>query len=180
MEKKIEKTKIKMHERIEHLNLQLQKIRTGRANPNILDGITVESYGVETPINQVAIITVSEARQLRITPFDKSNIENLDHAINKANIGISPINDGENIRLNIPPLTEELRKSYTKNIKKYGEDEKIIIRNIRRDINDIIKKSDLTDTLKSMAEDDVQKITNTYIKKVDEIVQNKEKETMKI
>ncbi len=174
----------KMNERIEYLVSELGNIRAGRANPQILNKISVEYYGTMTPLNQVASISVPEARQLVIAPWDKSLIGPIMKAIQVAELGINPMNDGNGIRLTFPELNEERRKEIVKTVKSLGEDTKVGIRNARRDAIDEAKKAQKAG---EMSEDDlrgveekVQKITDKYVAKVDELVTGKEKEVMEI
>lgn len=177
----LDSSKEKMDKTIENYENNLVQIRTGRANPAMLDGISVDYYGAMTPLNQVSAITVPEGRQLLIKPYDKSLVDPIERAINEANLGIHPQSDGENIRLNIPPLTEESRKVLVKDVAKYAEDAKVAIRNIRRDANDSIKKDkDLTKDDIQGYQDDVQTLTDDMIKKIEEIAKVKEKELMTV
>ena len=181
MEMILLQTEEKMNKAIANFEHNLSQIRTGRANPAMLDGINVEYYGSATPLSQIAAITVPEGRQLQIKPYDPSSIEDIERAINEANLGINPQGDGESIRLNIPPLTEESRKLLVKDVSKYAEDTKVVIRNVRRDANDSIKKSkELTKDEISQGQEDVQKLTDQMIKKVDDIGKEKEKELMTV
>lgn len=173
--------KEKMNKAIESLENNLNTIRTGRANPNLLSRVEVEYYGSMSPVNQVASIQVVEGRQLLIKPFDRSLMSELEKAINSADLGVVAQNEGEALRINIPPLTEERRKEFTKEASKMGEDAKVVIRNIRRDENDLIKKDEeLSEDMKKGAQDDVQKATDEYVKKIDEIVAVKVKDIMTI
>ncbi len=171
-----------MKKAIDSLKYQLTKIRTGRASPNVLDGVHVDYYGTPTPVKQVGQISTPEARLLQIQPFDKNLIAAIEKAILTSNLGLNPSNDGNIIRIPFPALTEERRKEQVKDIKKYGEDCKIAIRNHRRDKNDLIKKSEKS---KEISEDDskkfqheVQTITDHYIKEVDKVISSKEKELL--
>ncbi len=162
----------------------LAQIRAGRANPSILNKINVEYYGVPSPLSQVASISVPEARLIVIQPWDKSLLKEIEKEIQKSDIGINPINDGNVIRLTFPELTEQRRKELVKDIKKISEDSKVAIRNIRRDSIDVYKAkqkaSEITeDDLKS-AEDEIQKLTDKYIKEIDVELDKKEKEVMSI
>lgn len=177
----LDNAKEKMNKAIESLNSNLATIRTGRANPQMLERVEVDYYGSPTPINQMASITVVEGRQLCIKPYDKSILKGIEKAINMANIGIAPQNDGETIRLNIPALTEETRRELTKTASKVGEEAKVAIRNIRRDANDAVKKDkELTEDMVKQANEKVQKLTDEFVKKVDDIVATKSKEIMSI
>lgn len=173
-----------MTKAIKSLQNQFLKVRTGRANANILDGVNVDYYGSPTPIKQVGQISTPEARLLQIQPFDKSLISEIEKAIINANLGLNPGNDGNLIRIQFPALTEDTRKDLVKEIKKLGEDSKIAIRNSRRDQNEVVKKAEKNkeiteDDLKKFT-DEIQKVTDTFIKKVDDIVAAKEKELMTV
>lgn len=168
----------------EALQRQLGQIRAGRANASLLDRITVDYYGVPTPVNQMASITIPEARVLMVTPFDKNMINDVEKAIMASDIGLNPANDGNVIRLVIPQLTEERRKELAKEVKKESEGAKIAVRNIRRDAMDDYKKQqkngDLTeDDLRNM-EKDIQALTDDNIKAIDGIVAEKEKELLEV
>ena len=176
--------KSRMDKSIEALRNEVVKIRTGKATTTLLDGIKVDYYGNLTLLNQVGNISVLDAYNLSITPWDKSIVPAVDKAILEANIGLNPVSDGSNIRIPIPPLNEERRKELVKLVKNFGEDIKIAIRNIRRDANDHLKKLEKEkkiseDQLKD-AEDDIQKLTDEHTKKVDEILKNKEEEIMEV
>lgn len=180
----INDAKQRMDKAVDSLRNDLMSIRAGRANPALLNRVHVDYYGSPTPLNQVAGITTPEARMLVVQPYDKSILSDIERAILKADLGISPSNDGSIIRLAIPPLTEERRKELVKQVKKAAEEAKIAVRNVRRDANDSLKKSEkdgeLTeDDLKRFTEE-VQKITDTTITKVDEVAANKEKEIMEV
>ena len=173
--------KEKMAKSISSFEKNLVNIRTGRANPQILEAVNVDYYGTLTPLNQIASISVQEGKTLVIKPYDASSLKDIEKAINESNIGLPPVNDSTVIRITTPALTEETRKGFCKDIGKYAEEAKVSIRNIRRDANDEIKKD------KSLAEDqakgfqdDVQKLTDEYTKKVDELAKAKEKEVMTI
>ena len=174
----------KMEKTIEVLQSQFAAVRAGRANASVLDRISVEYYGVDTPINQVGSITSPDPRTLVIEPWDKSLLKPIEKAIQVSDLGINPQNDGRIIRLIVPQLTEERRKDLTKQVKKYGEDSKVAIRNVRRDAMDAIKKmqkkSEITEDDQKTAEKDLQKVTDDYIKKVDEQCAKKEKELMEL
>ncbi|MGE7200782.1 ribosome recycling factor [Bacillus haynesii] len=177
-------TKERMEKAIGAYQRELATVRAGRANPSLLDKVTVEYYGAQTPLNQIASITVPEARMLVITPYDKTALGDIEKAIQKADLGVTPSNDGNIIRITIPALTEERRKELAKLVKKYSEDAKVAVRNIRRDANDDLKKleknGEMTeDELRSSTED-VQKLTDEYVSKIDEITKDKEKEIMEV
>jgi ribosome recycling factor len=173
-----------MSKSIESLKNQLTKVRTGRASASVLDGVSVDYYGAMTPVNQVGQVSTPEARLLQIQPFDKTMIAAVEKAILGANLGLTPSNDGNVIRIPFPSLTEERRKEQVREIKKIGEDARIAIRNARRDQNEVIKKSEKA---KEISEDEskkfqaeVQTVTDKYVKQVDEIVEAKEKELLSV
>ena len=174
----------KMDKTLEILQDDFGAIRAGRANPRVLDRISVEYYGVDTPIGQVGTISSPDARSLVIQPWDGSLLKKIEKAIQTSDLGINPQNDGRVIRLVFPQLTEERRKELVKQVKKYGEDGKVAVRNIRRDAMDYIKKlkkdSEITEDDQKKAEKDLQDITDKYIKKVDEACAVKEKELMEL
>jgi len=180
MQEILNSTKDRMNKAIETLRHHLVDIRTGRANPAILDKVEVNYYGSPTPVNQMASIQVVEGRQLAIKPYDKSLMKDMESAINAANLGYPVSNDGDTLRINIPSLTEETRKSLSKDASKVGEDSKVAIRNIRRDANDLTKKSELTEDLKKDAQERIQKLTDEYVKKIDDTVKEKVEEIMSI
>lgn len=177
-------TKDKMEKAVSSLSRELASVRAGRASANLLDKISVEYYGAPTPVNQLASISVPEARLLVIQPYDKTVLGDIEKAILKSDLGLTPSNDGSLIRLSIPALTEERRKELVKLVKKYAEEAKVAVRNIRRDGNDDLKKleknGDITeDELRSNTEN-VQKLTDEYIVKVDNVAKDKEKEIMEV
>ena len=177
----LEETEMRMLDAIENLEKRLVTIRAGRANPSMLSGVKVEYYGVATPLNQIANITVPEARQLMVKPFDKSIIKDIEHAINEANLGIAPSNNGEVIILTVPQLTEDTRRSYVKQVKEMGEDCKVALRNARADAMNSIKKSEeLTEDQKKSSEEDIQELINKYNKLVDDKIKEKETELMSV
>ena len=165
---------------IENLEGRLQSIRAGRANPSMLNGILVEYYGTPTPIQSLANITVPEARQLFIKPFDRSVLKEMERSINEANLGITPINNGEMIILTIPELTEDRRREYVKQARALGEEAKVALRNIRQDENNDIKKLELPEDEEKSALEEVQELINKYNKIVDEKLKEKETELMAI
>jgi ribosome recycling factor len=166
------------------LKENLNTVRAGRANPALLDKVMVDYYGTPTPLKGIANVTAPDPRSLLISPFDPKSLHNVEKAINVANIGINPANDGKVIRLSIPPVTEERRKELTKLVKKYGEDAKVAIRNERRDANDELKKQEkageLTEDDLKDEQEQVQKKTDKSIKEIDAIVAEKEKEIMEV
>lgn len=177
----IEKAKEKMEKSIESLKTTFTTIRTGRASASLLDRVEADYYGSPTPVNQIASITIPEPRQLLIKPYDRNDIKAIVAAINASDLGINPIVDGNCIRLTLPALTEERRKELSRLAKKYSEDSKVAIRNIRRDAMDEIKKNkELPEDSKKDLENEVQKLTDSYVKKVDETYLAKEKEIMTV
>jgi len=185
MIKEIEKTaEEKMNKTIGILKKELVSLRAGRANPAMLDRITVEYYGVETPLNQLANISAPEPRVITIQPWDAKSISLIEKAILKSDLGITPSNDGKIIRLVVPQLTEERRKELVKLVKKMGEEAKVAIRNTRRDANDSLKKlkkdNKITEDELKKAEEEMQKCTDKAIKEVDKILEAKEKEIMEV
>lgn len=175
---------VKMQKAIDYLKDELANIRAGRANPAILNKVDVDYYGVATPITQVGTISVPEARQILISPWDKSLLGAIEKAIQKAEIGINPLNDGSFIRLTFPELNEERRKDLTKEVKNLGEDAKVAIRNVRREFIDIAKASqkasEISEDELKVTEEKIQKITDKFVEGIDIIVTNKEKEIMEI
>lgn len=173
-----------MTKAIKSLQRELTKVRTGRANASILDGVNVDYYGSPTPVGQVGQVSTPEARLLQIQPFDKTLLPEIEKAIINANLGVTPSNDGNFIRINFPALTEEKRKELVKDVKKMGEDAKIAIRNSRRDQNEVVKKAEkdkaiTEDDLKKF-QDEIQKVTDKYTGEVDKIVEAKEKELLTV
>lgn len=176
----LENTELKMITCIENCENRLTSIRAGRANPAMLNGINAEAYGVASPINTMANITVHDGKQLFIKPFDRNNLKAIEKAINESNLGINPVNNGETIILTVPTLTEETRRDYVKQAKSMCEDAKIALRNARQDANNQIKNSELTEDEKERTSNEVQDLINKYNKKVEEIFNIKEKELMEI
>lgn len=176
-QEKIEVTK-------EVLKEDLNTVRAGRANPALLDKVTVEYYGTPTPLRNIANISAPDPKSLQITPFDPSSLNDIERAINIANIGITPTNDGKNVRLVIPDLTEERRKELTKITKKYGEEAKVAVRNLRREANDAVKKQEKDGEISEDDRDDelekIQKTTDEAIKAIDAIIKEKDKEIMEV
>jgi ribosome recycling factor len=180
----IANTKDRMTKAIQAYSRELASVRAGRASASLLDRITVDYYGAPTPVNQLAGISVPEARLLVIQPYDKSILGDIEKAILKSDLGLNPSNDGSIIRIAIPQLTEERRKDLVKVVKKASEEAKIAIRNIRRDGNDDLKKleksGDITEDAQRGFSDDIQKLTDEYIAKVDQITKDKEKEILEV
>ncbi|MCU0642963.1 MAG: ribosome recycling factor [bacterium] len=174
----------KMNKAIENLRYELNKIRTGKASPAILDGIKVNYYGSVVPLKQAASISVPEIRLITVQPWDKSLMNEIEKAILKSDVGLTPINDGHIIRLPIPALTEERRKDLVKQTRRQGEEIKVSIRNARRDANESLKKGEKDGTISEdesfRAQEKIQEITNKFIEKVDEILKTKENEIMEV
>lgn len=175
----INETKSRMQKSIESLSRELANISAGRANSNLLNGVTVDYYGAPTPVQQLASINVPEARLLVISPYDKTSVADIEKAIIAANLGVNPTSDGEVIRIAVPALTEERRKERVKDVKKIGEEAKVSVRNIRRDMNDQLKKDekngDITEDELRSGTEDVQKATDNSIKEIDQMIADKEK-----
>ncbi|RME37738.1 MAG: ribosome recycling factor [Deltaproteobacteria bacterium] len=173
-----------MEKAIEALKRDLGKVRTGRASLSLLDDVRVDYYGTPTPLNQVGTLAVPEPRLITIQPWEKNLIPEIEKAIMKADLGLNPSSDGQIVRIAIPALTEERRKEMVKVVKRMGEDCKIAVRNARRDANDALKKllkdKEITEDDQKRGEKDIQDLTDSYVKKVDEILEAKEKEVMEI
>ena len=183
MQEKMKVFEEKMDKSYDALLNEFSSIRAGRANPHVLDKLRVDYYGAPTPLQQVANISVPEARMIQIQPWEGSLVKEIEKAINMSDLGINPTNDGKVIRLIFPELTEERRKDLVKEVKKKGEAAKVAIRNIRRDANDMLKKLGKTDVSEdeiAELEDSVQKMTDKFIKKVDEAVEVKSKEILTV
>ena len=183
MDARIKPYEDKMQKTYEYLETDLGSIRAGRANPHVLDKIKVDYYGTPTPIQQVGNITVPEPRMIQIAPWEKNLIKEIERAIMASDVGITPSNDGSLIRLVFPELTEERRKELVKDVKKRGEDSKVAVRNVRRDGNDAMKKlakEDVSeDEIKELG-DQLQKLTDKYIKDIDKLVEEKSKEILTV
>ena len=173
-------TEIKMQKAIENLESRLLNIRAGRANPAMLNGINAIYYGTPTPVQSLANITVPEARSLMIKPFDKGALKDIERALNEANLGITPVNNGEVIILTVPELTEDKRKEYVKLAKNTCEEARVALRNIRQDANNLVKKEELPEDQEKNALNEIQELVNTYNKKIDEIFKEKEAELMRV
>lgn len=184
MEQIIKDAQNRMNKSIDALRAELAKVRTGKATTALLDGIKVDYYGNLSHLNQVGNVSVLDPHTLSITPWDKSMVSVIERAIQEANLGFNPISDGTNLKIPVPPLTEERRKDFVKLIKKFGEESKIAIRNIRRDANDHLKREEKDkkiseDQLKE-AEAKIQKMTDEHIKLIDDVLKHKEKEIMEV
>lgn len=176
----IDKIKNQMKKTVENLEMELSHIRAGRANASLVNDLLVDYYGTETPLKQMASVSTPEARLIQITPFDKSSLKNIEAAINMSDLGINPTIDGSVIRLVIPQLTGESRKEIVKEVKKISEESKVAIRNIRREAMDTLKKSekngDVSEDIMYQQEKQVQKVHDDFIKQIDQLTSNKEKE----
>jgi ribosome recycling factor len=178
------KTTDRMARAVEVLKKEFGSIRTGRASLSLLDEIMVNYYETPTPLQQLASLSIPESRQMAIQPWDPKVISEIEKAILKSDLGLTPMNDGKIIRINIPPLTEERRKQLVKTVKKKAEEAKVAVRNIRRDANEELKKLEkekhISEDVVKKSQDEIQKITDSYITKVDEVLANKEKEIMEV
>ncbi|HEC2144808.1 ribosome recycling factor [Staphylococcus delphini] len=184
MKEIIQDAKTRMKKSTENLSRELAQINAGRANSNLLAGVQVDYYGAPTPVQQLASINVPEARLLVVSPYDKTSLADIEKAIIAANLGVNPTSDGDVIRIMVPALTEERRKEIVKEVKKTGENAKVSIRNIRRDANDTLKRQEKDgeiseDELRN-GSDEVQKITDSSIKEIDQLVADKEKDIMSV
>lgn len=184
MTDELKKFQEKMQKSLENLEENYSSIRAGRANPHLLDKIKVDYYGTPTPLQQVGNISVPEARVILIQPWEKSLIKEIEKAIHASDIGINPTSDGSSIRLVFPELNEERRKDLAKQVKKYGEDAKVAIRNIRRDANDAVKKmekaGEMTEDDVKNADKDIQKMTDKFMQDIDKAIDNKTKDIMTV
>lgn len=169
-----------MDKAISHLEKELKTIRAGKATPAMLSTVMVDYYGSQTPLAQVANVNTPDARTLSIQPWEKNMLQEIEKAIQLANLGFNPMNNGDVIMINVPPLTEERRKNLAKQAKAEAEDAKVGIRNARKEANNDIKKLDVSDDMKKIAEDDVQKLTDTFVKIIDDKLAVKEKEILTI
>lgn len=169
-----------MSKTVEILRKELAGIRTGRANPALLDKISLSYYGVDTPLKQISSIAAVEGNQLFIKPFDKSTLKAIEHAIHASDLGLNPINDGVGIRLILPSLTEQRRKELVKDVERLGEHGKVGVRNVRRDGNEHIKRLEISEDDEKGYLEDIQELTNTFVKHVDEVVKEKSEELLKI
>ncbi|MEW6107933.1 MAG: ribosome recycling factor [Nitrospirota bacterium] len=178
------KTNDRMNSAVEALKKEFSSIRTGRASLALLDGITIDYYGTPTPLQQLASLSIPESRQIAIQPWEQRIIPDIEKAILKSDLGLTPMNDGKTIRINIPVLTEERRKQLVKLVRKRAEEGKVAVRNIRRDSNEELKKLEkdkhLSEDEAKKEHDEIQKITDSFIKKIDEVLAHKEKEIMEV
>lgn len=171
---------LKMEAALEALGREFGRVRSGRATPALVDKVFVEAYGSEMPLSQVATISVPEARTLVIQPYDQSNIGNIERSLHKANLGVTPNNDGKVIRLNIPPLTEERRKDFVKVVKGKAEEAKVSLRQARRDALEEVKRAKLPEDEEKRAQEQVQKLVDKFTTKIDKATEAKEKELMEV
>lgn len=180
----IERLKAKMESSVEAFKRELTKIRTGRASLSLLDDVKVDAYGSTLPLNQVGTITIPESRQIVIQPWDPQMLPHIEKAIMASDLGLTPVNDGKVIRLNIPQLTEERRRELVKQVKKVAEEFRVAIRNVRREANDTFKKmkkdKDISEDEMFRLQEEAQKATDAFIKQIDEIAAGKEKEVMEV
>jgi len=176
----IDSAKESMQGAIDHLKKQLVNIRAGKANPSMLSSVMVEYYGAMTPLNQLSNVNTPDARTLTIQPFEKSLMKDIEKGIMNANLGFNPMNNGESVIINVPPLTEERRVQLSKQAKAEAEEAKIGIRNDRRSAMNEIKKADLPEDVQKDTEEDIQKLTDSFIEEIDKIYTNKEKEIMTV
>lgn len=178
----LDDAKVSMNKALDALRRELAKVRTGRANLSILDGVRVDYYGTPTPLNQIATLAVPDPRLITVKPWERKLLSAIEKAINQSEIGLNPTNDGELIRLPIPPLTQERRKELVKSTKKYGEEAKIAIRNARRDANELLKGAEkdkeITEDESKRGSEEVQKLTDSFSAETDKILAAKEKEIM--
>lgn len=184
MDSVLKDSKGRMSKALDSLEKDFAKLRTGRASTTLVEDVKVDYYGTPTPLNQIASISVPDSRSITIQPWDRNAFADVEKALLKSDLGLTPVNDGKIIRINIPPLTEERRKELAKVAKKYTEDAKIAIRNVRRDANETLKKmkndKDLTEDDMHRGQDEVQKLTDEHVTLADELLQDKEKEIMEI
>ena len=183
MNERIQEYQEKMQKTIDHLTVEYQTIRAGRANPHVLDKVKVDYYGTPTPVQQVGNISIPEPRMIQIQPWEKNLLKDIEKAIQMSDIGINPTNDGQVIRLIFPELTEERRKELVKDVKKKGEADKVALRNIRRDGNEAFKKlakSDISEDEIKQLEDELQKLTDKFVKIVDDMIEEKSKEILTV
>ncbi|MFP4167322.1 MAG: ribosome recycling factor [Desulfonatronovibrionaceae bacterium] len=174
----------RMDKAVQSMEKDFAKLRTGRASSSLVEDISIDYYGTPTPLNQLASLSTPDSRTIAIQPWDRNAFADIEKAIVKSDLGLNPVNDGKLIRINIPPLTEERRKEMVKKAKKMAEDAKIVVRNIRRDENDALKKKkndkELTEDEMHKGQEEVQKITDEYVEKIQNILEQKEKEIMEI
>ncbi len=176
----IDTAKEQMENAISHLIKELKSIRAGKATPSMLSNVMVDYYGAQTPLSQVANVNTPDARTISIQPWEKNMLQEIEKAIQIANLGFNPMNNGDVIMINVPALTEERRRDLAKQAKAITEDAKVGIRNARKEANNDVKKTDISDDLKKNSEDDIQKLTDAYVKQTEELFATKEKEIMTV
>lgn len=176
----IDTAKEQMNNAITHLEKELRNIRAGKATPSMLSGVTVDYYGSQTPLSQVANVNTPDARTISVQPWEKSMLQEIERGIMIANLGFNPMNNGEMIIINVPPLTEERRRDLAKQAKAEAENDKVSVRNARKDANNDIKKLDVSDDMKKNAEGTIQDLTDSFIKKIDEMYAKKEVDIMTV
>jgi len=176
----LDATKEQMENALTHLKKELANIRAGKASPAMLRSVTIDYYGAQTPLSQVANVNTPDARTITVQPWEKNMLQEIEKGIQMANIGFNPMNNGESIIINVPALTEERRKELAKQAKAEVEHDKVSVRNARKDANNDIKKLDISEDLKKNVEDDIQELTNKYINSIDELYDVKEKEIMTV
>ncbi len=176
----IELTKDMMEKAVEAMEKRFAQVRAGRANPSILDGVMVNYYGVDTPLKQLATVSVPEARMILVKPFDRGSLHNIEKGIFEADLGLTPSNNGESIIISVPPLTEDRRKELTKQVKAISEEGKVSIRNIRRESIEELEKEKLPEDEQKALEKDIQDLVNEYNKKIDEMLKVKEEELLSV
>jgi ribosome recycling factor len=176
----IETTKELMDESVKYLEKELLNIRAGKANPNMLSSIKVEYYGILTPLNQISNINTPDSQTISVQPWEKDKLQDIEKAIIDSNLGFNPMNNGESILINIPPLTQERRIELVKLAKSEAENSKVSVRNSRKDANNEIRKSEFSEDIRSNYELDIQEITDKYVKKIDSIFSSKEAEILKV
>ncbi|TVM16223.1 ribosome recycling factor [Oceanidesulfovibrio indonesiensis] len=184
MQKILDDAMERMEKATDNLEREFGKLRTGRASTSLVEDLRVDYYGTPTPLNQLASISVPDSRSIAIQPWDRNAFGDIEKSIQKSDLGLNPVNDGKLIRINIPPLTEERRKELVKIARKYSEEAKIAVRNIRRDANDALKKlkndKEISEDEMHKGQDDVQKLTDDYVANIDKALENKEKDIMEI
>ncbi len=180
----VSNAKAAMEKTLDHLRTGFAKMRVGRATTAIVEDIRVEAYGSQMTLKELAALSIPDARTIAIQPWDKTVIGDIDRAIFAANLGLTPVNDGKLIRINLPPLTEDRRKEFVKEIKKEGEDAKVAVRNVRRDCMEIIKKSkdssEISEDEQRRIQDEIQKVTDHYVQEIDKMVESKSKEVLSL
>ncbi len=176
----IELTKDMMEKAVEAMEKRFAQVRAGRANPSILDGVMVNYYGVDTPLKQLATVSVPEARMILVKPFDRGSLHNIEKGIFEADLGLTPSNNGESIIISVPPLTEDRRKELTKQVKAISEEGKVSIRNIRRETMEDIEKAKLPEDVEKAKDKEVQDLVNEYNKKIEDMLKEKDEELMTV